>query len=320
MNPNRIIILLLGLFAFTELAARDPLKIYEIGYSLEKDYPIYSIPVYEKVLETNANSKLKQITGTRLYYLYKKFKKYPELLSLYSRYGRLLGLGKEHSNTVQDLLKYYKITYLQYERVYPLIQNSHPENTAQILEIIMEESSKSLFEFTYSFMIHREQYEELRTLTFYLPNNLSSNALRIGILVKTQDDLSSSVISESLAKEDITNKERSDILYLYGILLRNQNQKEEAMEYFKSSKNYGNPDRGNREIAKTLVSQYRIADACKLGKFAQREFNEADHLLTILCSASTKPIPQLRQALEILGERKENEEYYQYASKWLWGK
>lgn len=320
MNYIRAIILLLVLFAFAELAAIDPLKIYEAGYSLEKNYPIYSIPVYEKVLMSNADSKLKRITGTRLYYLYKKFRKYPELISLYSKYGTLLGLGKEHSNSIQDLLKYYRITYPQYERIYPLLQVPNPENTARILEIVMEESSRNLFEFTYSFMIHNEQYEELRTLTFYLPSNLSSNALRIGILVKTGDDLSSSVISEYLAKEDITNKERSDILYLYGILLRNQNQKEEAMEYFKSSKNYGNPERGNREIAKTLVSQYRITDACKLGKFAQREFNEADHLLTILCSASSKPIPQLRQALEILGETKENEEYYLYASKWLWGK
>jgi hypothetical protein len=319
MKQIRNIFLLITLLLIGQIDAKDALQYYEAGYKLEKNTPIYSIPLYEKVLSTNADSKLKRITGTRLYYLYKRYKKYPELLSLYSRYGSLLSLGKEHNNNIQDLLKYYKISIVQFQKIYPLIQIPDPENTSTILEILMAESSKHLFEFTYSFMIHRRQYEELRILTFYLPSSIASNTLRIGILVKTQDDLSSDVITEYLEKEDITNAERSDILYLYGILLRKLNHIEEAIEYFNRSKTYGNPERGKREIAKTMVSQFRITEACKMGKFTPREFNEADYLLTILCTASEKPIPELRQALNILSEREENDRYYLSASKWLWG-
>lgn len=299
--------------------AQDSLRIYETGYTLEKNYPIFSIPLYERVLASSADTKLKKVAATRLYYIYKKFRKYPEILSLYSRYGNLAGLGKEHGQTIQEIIRHYRISGAQFYKVYPIIQNPHPETTSELLEILMEESSRPLLEFVYFFMMSKGQYEELRTLLYYLPESIAPPILRMGLLVKMQEPDTIDVMNQYLEREGLTKSNQADAFYLAGIFHRSQRDLEPSLEALKMSQELANPDRAKREIAKTWVSFGRVPEACKLGPFPNRDFPETDLILHLICK-NEKPIKELQQALSILADREDHADFYRSSVRWLWGK
>jgi hypothetical protein len=297
--------------------ANSALSIYEKGYKLEKTFPIFAIPVYERVLRSNPDTKLKKITATRLYYLFKKFRKYPELLNHYAMYRNILSIGSEHSDSISQIIKIYQISYSEYQAIYPIITNINPENIGSLLDIIMESSSKNLFNFSYSYLMSNRKYDELRTIMFYLPENLALPILRIGLLVKMNDSNTEEVILKFLEREDINNDIKSDIFYLLGQYYLIQENYTSAEENFRLSQKYGKQDRGKREIAKSFIAQSRISEACRLGPFPTRNFHEADYLLYLTCTQKEDLIPEMQIAIDILIS-KESSNYFSALKKWHW--
>ncbi|MCC5816767.1 MAG: hypothetical protein JJT78_18610 [Leptospira sp.] len=299
------------------ISANSALSIYEKGYKLEKTFPIFAIPVYERVLRANPDAKLKKITATRLYYLFKKFRKYPELLNHYAMYRNILSIGSEHSDSISQIIKIYQISYSEYQAIYPIITSIKSENIGTLLDIIMESSSKNLFNFSYSYLMSNRKYDELRTIMFYLPESLALPILRIGLLVKMNDPNTEQVIQKFLEREDLNDDTKSDSFYLLGQYYLIQENYTSAEEYFRLSQKYGKSDRGKREIAKSFIAQGRISEACKLGPFPARNFHEADYLLYLTCTQKEDLIPEMQIAIDILIS-KESSNYFSALKKWHW--
>lgn len=62
---------------------------YEDAYSLEKESPVFAIPLYEEVAKTSSNSDVRKTASTRLYFLYEKFNKYVPALQYQIRAGTI---------------------------------------------------------------------------------------------------------------------------------------------------------------------------------------------------------------------------------------
>lgn len=293
------------------------LTLYEKGYKLEKNYPVFAIPVYERVLKSNPDAKLKKITATRLYYLYKKFRKYPELLNHYAIYRNILAIGNEHSESIQQITKVYQISNSEFQAIYPVIYRIDSENIGTLLDQIMESSSKNLFNFSYSYLMANKKYDELRIIMFYLPENLALPILRIGLLVKMNDSITEDVIQKYLEREDLDDKTKSDTFYLLGQYYLIQENYTRAEEIFRLSKRHGNSQRADREIAKVFISQGRFTEACQQGKFSERNFHESDYLLYLTCNTKDDLIPEMKIALDLL-KTNENSAYYNSLIRWHW--
>jgi len=302
---------LVSLLFLDSLHADPALSIYEKGYRLEKDYSLFSIPLYERSLQASSDPKFQRIVATRLYYLYRKFRKYPDLLLHYSRYKSLLTIGSEHESAIRDLCRDYKISSEDFYRLYPVLFRANFEEIGSILEILTQTESKNLLTFAYFFLISTKKLEELRTILFYLPESIASPVLKIGLLVKMNDENTIEVINRYLEREELTNKEKSDALFLLGQYLMQNGNYSEAEKAFTMSQKLYDFSRGIREKGKLLVLQGRIEEACNLGNYPRRDFSESDQLLYILCNPSSRKIPpELKDSVQILLES-ENTRFYQ---------
>lgn len=309
----------LALAFYREVSAEPALKIYESGYKLEKTYPLFAIPLYEKVLRSNPNYKLKRITATRLYYLYKKFRKYPELLTHYSRYRTILSLGKEHSSSIGEILKVYRITGTDFYEIYPLLSRIDSENIGEILDKLVESSNKNLFHFSYFYLISMKKYEELRTLMFYLPETIARPILKIGLLVKMGSDSTEDVVAKFLENEELNESQKSDSFYLLGQYYLQQKNYTRAEEFFFMSIKHGKEDRSRREIAKILISQGSIQTACQSMKHKPRPSHEMDQLLYLTCSHKKNIPREMKYSVEILRSQEPyHQEFYDSIMRWFW--
>jgi hypothetical protein len=311
-------------FSFTNslyAVKTDGINLYEHAYHLEKDYPIFAIPIYEQLLSGSIAKDLRRIASIRLYFLYSKYKKYPELLSHYSKYGTQLKLSKEHQNNLQEMFKAYQITSSDFYTTYPLLVDPSGENISTLLEILIERNSSKLLEFCYSILNYTSNYEALRTLLFYLPESLAKPSLKIAILVKTQDSQTADRITEYLDTEKLTAIERSDAIYLYAQYLKSMSYYNESIENFTISGNLANKERSLRESAKSYVSQGKIEKACSLGKLSYNFSSESDTTLKLICSGELRKESEknLKIAWDILASRDQSD-FYENAVKWLYAK
>ncbi|WCL49863.1 hypothetical protein [Leptospira sp. GIMC2001] len=313
-----LLLILIALPVSRSIQAQESLRLYEKAYKLEKSYPVFSIPIYEESLAKNPDRDLKRIIATRLYFLYGRTNKYPELLSHYSRYSGFLAVGKEHEKKIGELIRAYQINSNQFSAAYTLAVHPTNEKISNLLELLIEQSSASLFQFVYSVLMNRGYFEELRTLMFYLPESIASPIFRIGLLVKSGETETPQVIENYLERESITDSEKSDAFYLYGQYLRSTKRFDESLEYFRKSQQFGNKERANRELGKSLVATGQVNEACKLGPFAKRENSEQDYLLHLICSKTKPTDKELKIAIDLLGE-KDNTEFFMNAGYRLFG-
>jgi hypothetical protein len=299
----------------------EGINLYEHAYHLERDYPIFAIPIYEQLLAGSIAKDVRRIASIRLYFLYSKYKKYPELLNLYSKYGSLVRLNKEHQANLHEMFRTYQISSSDFYKTYPLLVDPNNENISSILEILIETNSSKLLEFCYSILNYSSNYEALRTLLFYLPNSIAKPSLKLAVLAKSTDPNTGNLITEFLEDKEISNNDRSDAIYIYAQYLKALQYYDEAIENFNLSGSISNKERSLRESAKIYVSQGKISKACSLGKFAYNFSSESDNTLKLLCSGKTIKGTEknLKIAWEILASR-EQSDFYGNAVKWLYTK
>jgi tetratricopeptide (TPR) repeat protein len=300
--------------------APDTLKIYESGYRMEKKQPLFSIPIYEVVLKARPDAKLEKITAIRLYFLYHSRKKYPEMLAHYSRYHKILNLSKEHTQNLRDVYSYYRITGEQFYAVYPSLLDPNPDAIGTLLEYLIKQNSVPLFEFVYTMMMNRGNFDELRTLMFYLPEELAKPILRIGLVAKANDEITKETVRNYLERSDLTKSEISDTYYLYAQYLRGTGELEESIRFFRESGKLDKTERAKKEEAKSLVALGKIPEACEIKNLSFSPLSESDLALKILCSKKqSEEIPvdsDLRLALRCLAA-KDNETFYRSVASWL---
>ena len=323
MLKKILILFIIFLTNFTSFFAgsSEGINLYEKAYHLEKNYPLFSIPIYEKLLHSSSSKDVRRIASIRLYFLYVKYKKYPELLDLYSKYGSIIRLNKEHQTNLQEMYKSYHITSAQFYEIYPLLRNPNEENRALILEILTAQNSTKLLEFVYSIWNQMGNFEELRTLLFYLPETIAKPSLKMAILVKTEDASTADVITEYLENDNLTNIERSDAIYLYGQYLKSLKYYTESIQNFEASGNIERKERSKKESAKSYIAMGKIQTACKLGSSHFQFSSESDTVLQIVCNPSSfKDLNRdLKLSWEILSTR-EQEDFYKNAIDWVYNR
>lgn len=282
---------------------------YEKGYRLEKEYPLFSIPFYEDSIEKSQDPKLKKITATRLYYLYKKHRKYSDILNHYTKYKNLLFIGKEHDETIKEICEFYKISLSDYYATYPILYNIAPETTGELLELITLKEDQNLFLFIYTYLMQTKKYNELRTILFYLPETIATPILKFGLVVKLNQENTESIAKRLLSKEDLNEKESSDIHYLLGIYYLQNGNYVSSEKALKESLKFGDKKRAHRELAKLYIIQGRFEDACKLWQYPPSLQNESEILISLLCNPSKKYPNELKESIRLLNQTEKNQFY-----------
>ncbi|TGK32365.1 hypothetical protein EHQ12_02715 [Leptospira gomenensis] len=76
---------------------------YEEAYSMEKEDPIFSIPLYEELLKTSQKADVRKTAASRLFFLYEKYRKYIPAILIMSRSGKITDKKGRYPAIVSEL-------------------------------------------------------------------------------------------------------------------------------------------------------------------------------------------------------------------------
>lgn len=76
---------------------------YEDAYAMEKEDPLFSIPLYEELLRTSQKSDVRKTASSRLFFLYEKYRKYIPAILIMSRSGKITDKKGKYPSIVTEL-------------------------------------------------------------------------------------------------------------------------------------------------------------------------------------------------------------------------
>ncbi|EQA44478.1 hypothetical protein LEP1GSC050_3939 [Leptospira broomii serovar Hurstbridge str. 5399] len=297
---------------------------YEDAYSLEKESPVFAIPLYEEVAKTASNSDVRKTASTRLYFLYEKFNKYIPALQYQIRAGTIKNKKGEWSGFVQGLAQGLGVS------PYALIGITHscakstrqfapveqttvsdaavnpPQSIPEPYRSLSKKENLPLVRLCYSLKMKTRDYEGWDHVFAYLVERglLTKDAalpLWVGSALQSGKGTPYRRIFLSGRSKSLSVDSKSDILYLYAKFLRNRGRLEASARYFLMSSSYGNVRRGKLESAKNLLLMDRKKEACSFPSDTYTGGEEAELLFRKICQmSSTDWISSYLPALKIL--------------------
>lgn len=258
---------------------------YEDAYALEKEAPIFAIPLYEDVVKTAATNDVRRTASTRLYFLYEKFNKYIPALQYQTKAGTLKNKKGEWSTLVGSLSQGLGVTAFSLLGILNSCSKEtqawispeptvHPE-TGELIQplppepyrILSKKENQSLVRLCYSLKMKNRDFQGWDNIFFYLfekeliPRD-SALPLWVGSALQSGKGTPYRRIFLSGRFKELSNESKSDILFLYAKFLRHQGKLEASTRYFAMSGNYAVAKRAKWETAKNLLLMDRKREAC----------------------------------------------------------
>lgn len=76
---------------------------YEEAYAMEKEDPLFSIPLYEELVRTSQKSDIRKTASSRLFFLYEKYRKYIPAILIMTRSGKITDKKGKYTAIVNEL-------------------------------------------------------------------------------------------------------------------------------------------------------------------------------------------------------------------------
>ena len=136
---------------------------YSRAYNLEKEFPVLSIILYEKAVYNEDNPKRKQVAVSRLFFLYKKFRKYPEILILADRF-KLDSSTQKHLDAVFNTIA--EFTGLSLEELTAVIELSgkgDAESVKKLAEFLAKDNVNAS-SFVLKYLIKKGEFAALEKI------------------------------------------------------------------------------------------------------------------------------------------------------------
>ncbi|TGK26928.1 hypothetical protein [Leptospira stimsonii] len=313
---------------------------YEDAYAMEKEDPLFSIPLYEELLRTSQKSDIRKTASSRLFFLYEKYRKYIPAILIMSRSGKITDKKGKYPSLVTELASGLNVSPSSLVSVIsgcsrpipdpdPFFQeqNSKENSSENLLEesadtstvsplpelpllfkILSKKENAPLYKACYAVKIKMGDYDGWEKIHAFgeVRNILSpetSLALRISYTLHSDRGSAYKRIYSGGRLRSLSEEGKSDLLYLYGKFLRNLGKYDSSARYFWMSSSYGSKERGRIETAKTLLASGRKQEAC--GQIAKgfSPGDESEELLNRICFKNMDeghPGQELLKAIRIL--------------------
>lgn len=320
---NLFFILLLSFFS---ISAKDkgPVNYYSEGFRIEKTYPIFSICLYEAALKKSGESKkVNSIALNRLFFLYLKYKRYEDLFILNQKYPPDNLRKRKTQGLIKNIALNIDIEESVFNDIINLSLSNTPESSKELFELYNKTSNIYVLRYIFSIKIKKEDYESLTYIISSIPD--LNPVLKLIYAIKAKDaEQVRKIAREVSASEELSDEQKSDILYFYAMHLRNEKQYRQSIRFFRMSMSYlkaetGILSDGLIELSKNLFIIGKKDKACKLlnGKIIVQ--NESDELLNIYCKQKDpgrETLKSLRLSFEVLAQ-KENGHIFRKVLKTL---
>ncbi|PJZ68806.1 hypothetical protein CH373_03755 [Leptospira perolatii] len=300
---------------------------YEEAYAMEKDSPVFAIPLYEEVVRTAKQNDVRKTASTRLYFLYEKFRKYVPALQYQIRAGTTKTKKGEWSSIVQSVSQGLGVSPYSLIGVLSSCSRSTPplvepqeqsvdSETGKPVPFVPFEPYRSLLKpenaplvrLCYSIKMKLKDYESWENIfqTIVQKNSISKETalpLWVGYSLQSGRGVPYRRIYLSGTSKVLTNESKSDIAFLYAKFLRHKGRWEASTRYFLMSGTYGNPRRAKFEAAKNLLLMDRKQEACDYPQEIYNGSEEPEALFRKICQTKgTDWGAQYSHALRILSK------------------
>ncbi|XDD49753.1 hypothetical protein AB3N59_15405 [Leptospira sp. WS92.C1] len=291
---------------------------YEDAYEMEKDDPLFSIPLYEELLRTSQKSDIRKTAASRLFFLYEKYRKYIPAILIMSRSGKITDKKGHYPIIVSELASGLNVSPSALVSVIGGCSKPIPDpepyfydppiktETGSVVEetesspvspipempllfkILSKKENILLYKACYAVKIKSGDYDGWEKIHSFgeMRNILTSEislALRISFTLHSGRGSAYKRIYSGGKLKSLSEDGKSDLLYLYGKFLRNLGKQDSAARYFWMSSFYGNKERGTIETAKTLLVSGRKQEACSYLTKSFSPGDESEELLYRLC-------------------------------------
>ncbi|MBM9577794.1 hypothetical protein JWG45_11600 [Leptospira sp. 201903070] len=293
---------------------------YEDAYAMEKEDPLFSIPLYEELLRTSQKSDIRKTASSRLFFLYEKYRKYVPAILIMSRSGKITDKKGKYPSIVTELASGLNVSPSSLVSVIsgcsrpipdpdsflqePAPKENSSETVAEesletqttpvthelpfLFRVLSKKENAPLYKACYAVKIKTGDYDGWEKIHAFgeMRNLLSpetSLALRISYTLHSDRGSAYKRIYAGGKLKSLSEDGKSDILYLYGKFLRNLGKLDSSARYFWMSGSYGNKERGKIETAKTLLVSGRKQEACAQVAKGFSAGDESEELLNRIC-------------------------------------
>ncbi len=274
----------------------------------EKVSPLLSIGLYEKCLETNLEKKYEKIAVPKLFDLYYKNSKIEEIIIL----GKEYTLDPNREKKLQALYrKLAKSIGMEEEKFYEfvdLLLQRDPKSRDKLLGFYVQEKSVYLLNYVFAM---KYKINDLESLGYIISETPDMNpTLKLAFLVKIDSKNVESTVHDISKISDLTDDQRMEILYLYGIYLQRKRRYKMSARYFRMSASYEKEHKGFHkmgilEASKSLFITGKRKEACEL-LLEKRIYvqNESDEFMNLYCNMETREkLESIKPAIQVLSEK-----------------
>jgi len=284
---------------------------YQKAYSIEKKYPLLSIPLYENALLHPLKKEIRETITARLVFLYDKSRKYPEFFHLTEKYPATI--SRKTTQAVRK--KIAENIGISTELLEKLVSEKTRDNPEEISAILSENSAqKGLHYFILSSLLFRQKYDILEKIYSNPGINSIFPENRLIFLLKSDDSRFYKILYQHTSSPELSARDKAVYLYLYAMKLRNRGKYLSSSRYFLMSHSYNKELNGQKEACKSLIASGRYQEACELHSGSSALPSDSDLLLDLFCSGKLKKDFRLLQdTLQIYAQR-ENFRFYKNLS------
>ncbi|ABJ77042.1 hypothetical protein [Leptospira borgpetersenii] len=295
---------------------------YEEAYTMEKEDPLFSIPLYEELLRTSKKSDIRKTASSRLFFLYEKYRKYVPAILIMIRSGKITDKKGRYPSIINELADGLNVSPSALVSVIsgcnkPIsnpdiyFQETNPPQTEEesvsigtssiqtpepvvvqeipfLFKILSKKENASLYKVCYAVKIKTGDYDGWEKIHAFgemkgIINPQTSLALRISFTIHSGRGSAYKRIYSGGRLKSLNEEGKSDLLYLYGKFLRNLGKYDSSARYFWMSGSYASKDRSAIETAKTLLISGRKQEACSYLTKGFFPGDESEELLSRVC-------------------------------------
>lgn len=312
---------------------------YEEAYAMEKEDPLFSIPLYEELVRTSQKSDIRKTASSRLFFLYEKYRKYIPAILIMIRSGKIMDKKGKYPAIVTELANglnvspfalvsvvsgcskpipkpdvfFQEVKSVQskeefIEEEVPTIQTFEtvviPEMPL-LFKILLKKENASLYKVCYAVKIKTGDFDGWEKIHAFgeMKGVLSSEtslALRISFTLHSGRGSAYKRIYSGGKLKMLSEEGKSDLLYLYGKFLRNLGKYDSSARYFWMSGSYANKERSEIETAKTLLISGRKQEACSNLSKKFSPGDESEELLSRVCFKNFESSSGLLKVISLL--------------------
>ncbi|WP_061250318.1 hypothetical protein [Leptospira alstonii] len=296
---------------------------YEEAYAMEKEDPLFSIPLYEELLRTSQKSDIRKTASSRLFFLYEKYRKYIPAILMMSRSGKITDKKGRYPSIVSELASglnvspsalisvvsgcnkpipkpdvfFQETKSPQTKEEIASVQETSSEQTTEpgvvqempsLFKILSKKENAPLYKACYAVKIKAGDYDGWEKIHAFgemkgILAPETSLALRISFTLHSGRGSAYKRIYSGGKLKSLSEEGKSDLLYLYGKFLRNSGKYDSSARYFWMSGSYASQERSGIETAKTLLISGRKQEACSHLTKNFSPGDESEELLSRVC-------------------------------------